>query len=99
MISLPQPGERWRVRIRQVEWECPACGTPIDIGGYADDGRIVHIVDPAVVPRLGDPPSFVHRHDGCNASIPVPEGWVWYSDGQWFYTLPYTLFEPIEKGA
>lgn len=94
MPLLPQPGERWRIRIRPVEYDCPACGTPLHVGANADDGRIVRIIDPKYVPGGAD--SFVHRRDGCNASIPLPEGWIWYTDEGWFYVLPYTLFEPVE---
>jgi len=93
ILQMPQPGEYWRIRIRPVEYWCPKCGVPLDIGGSANNGLIVRII-----PKVED--SFVHIRRGCNATIPLPEGWIWYStrevDGdRQFYTLPYTLFEPV----
>ncbi len=89
---MPQPGERWRIHIRPVEYDCPNCHTPLHIGGDANNGKVIQIVDPRRVPN-GD--TYEHRRRGCNATLPLPEGWIWFFDGAWFYTLPYTLFEPI----
>lgn len=93
-IQMPQPGEIWRIQIRPVEWDCPKCHTPFHIGGSANDGRLARIVEPVEN-------SFVHIRRGCNATIPLPEGWIWYSTAEFdgdhqYYTLPYTMFERVE---
>ncbi|MDP3063881.1 MAG: hypothetical protein Q8O40_11830 [Chloroflexota bacterium] len=90
---MPQPGELWRVRIRPVEWQCPYCQGWLEDVGCANDGLVVRIVAPVK-------DTFIHLRRGCNRTIPLPEGWVWYTtrevDGDLvFYTLPYTLFEPL----
>lgn len=91
--NLPQPGEVWRVRIRPVEWECPRCHTLLHVGGNAHDGQFVRIIPPVE-------DSFVHIRHGCNATVPLPDGWIWYTTREFDgdpqkYTLPYTLFEPV----
>ena len=93
---VPQPGQYWVVRIRPVEYDCPRCHVPLDVGANGNNDTIVRIVSPSQVPNvtLG----MRHKRRGCGGSIPVPEGWVWYWDGSWYYALPYTLFEPLRPG-
>ncbi len=93
--KVPQPGELWRIRIRPVEWACPHCNVPLEVGGQANDGKVVRILAPVQ-------DSFVHVRRGCNRTVKLPEGWVWYTtrelDGDpTFYTLPYTLFESVRE--
>lgn len=97
-LRLPQPGERWRVvRSAAVEYRCPACDAPLDNRLLAHRGQVVTIVAAGDDATFGDP-VMIHRARTCNAHLPVPWGWIWYSPPEgWRYALPYTLFEPVEE--
>lgn len=93
---MPQPGELWRVAIRPVEWHCPHCHAPLEIGGTANNGLIARIIPPVQ-------DWFLHVHPGCDQVVPFPRGWVWYTTRELngnpvLYTLPWTLFEPLTTG-
>ena len=63
--QTPQPGEKWRIRIRPVEWQCPYCHVFLDVGGQANNGLVVRIVE-----KVQD--TFVHIRRGCNATVSLP---------------------------
>lgn len=87
---MPQPGERWRIHVRPVEWDCPNCGAPLHLATKAPDGKVVTIVESQAT-------LFIHNYLDCHTPIPIPEGWLVYPDGELYRTLPYTLFEPVEE--
>lgn len=90
-IRIPQPGERWRIRIRPVEWKCPGCGELLHVSAAQRDGRVA-----AIVNYTGS----ISHHRECGAQYPFPAGWVVYRlEGiPSLLCLPYTMFEPIEEG-
>ena len=96
MLRMPQPGERWRLRVRRIEWQCPKCGGEFEISAQAqsDDGLVVTIVS------LKYGPSITVRHDveTCCGEFQLPEGWVAYRNPTGIEMItPYTMFEPVDE--
>ena len=90
-LRLPQPGEKWRVRIRTQDGdECSSCGHMPSPSSSKFEGKVVTIVGPA------SPFSICGE---CHYRSPTPEGYIQITErgsSGFRIALPYAWLEPLD---